>query len=421
MVRFHVLSFEGPDAYSRAGGIATRVCGLSDNLARRGFRTHLWFVGDPQLPGREKRGGVELHRWCQWISQNDGGGVYEGEEGKRLDYATSLPPHLVENELLPAVRAGDRAVVLAEEWHTADAVLHLDWRLRNAGIRDRVAILWNANNTFGFHRLDWQRLAAAAVITTVSRYMKQLMRGYGVDAVVIHNGLGDDAFLDPDPDAVRALRRRFRDRIVLSKVGRWDPDKNWLLAVAIVGELKRYGWRPLLLARGGVESHGGEVMAAARGSGLHVVERELAERGAAGLLRGTANINGADIVSIRSPLDSDSRALLFQGSSAVLANSAHEPFGLVGLEAMAVGGVACTGNSGEDYAVAGRNAVVMPGASPQECIRLLKPFYADPVADASLRRAARATSQHFTWAEIIERTLLPELPFAPRSMSGEPP
>ena len=323
MVRFHVLSFEGPDAYSRAGGIATRVCGLSDNLARRGFRTHLWFVGDPQLPGREKRGGVELHRWCQWISQNDGGGVYEGEEGKRLDYATSLPPHLVENELLPAVRAGDRAVVLAEEWHTADAVLHLDWRLRNAGIRDRVAILWNANNTFGFHRLDWQRLAAAAVITTVSRYMKQLMRGYGVDAVVIHNGLGDDAFLDPDPDAVRALRRRFRDRIVLSKVGRWDPDKNWLLAVAIVGELKRYGWRSLLLARGGVESHGGEVMAAARGSGLHVVERELAERGAAGLLRGTANINGADIVSIRSPLDSDSRALLFQGSSAVLANSAR--------------------------------------------------------------------------------------------------
>jgi hypothetical protein len=28
-VQFHILSFEGPDAYSQAGGIATRVGGLA--------------------------------------------------------------------------------------------------------------------------------------------------------------------------------------------------------------------------------------------------------------------------------------------------------------------------------------------------------------------------------------------------------
>lgn len=411
MIRFHVLSFEGPDAYSRAGGIATRVCGLSENLARRGVPTHLWFAGDPGLPGHDEQSGVELHRWCQWISRRHGAGVYDGEEGKRLDYASSLPPYLFENVLLPAIRAGERAVVLAEEWQTADAVLHLDWRLRSAGIRDRVAVFWNANNTFGFDRIDWQRLAAAAVITTVSRYMKQRMHGYGVDPIVIHNGLGDEAFVGPDPAAVRALRHRFRERIILGKVGRWDPDKNWLLAVAIVAELKRYGWRPLLLARGGVESHGAEVMAAARGAGLHVLERDLADHGARGLLAATEDVNGADIVSLRTPLDPDSRALLLQGSSAVLANSTHEPFGLVGLEAMAVGGVACTGNSGEDYAVAGHNAVVMPATRPQECVRLLKRFYADPAAEAVLRRAARATAQHYAWPEIIERALLPQIPF----------
>jgi hypothetical protein len=40
-------------------------------------------------------------------------------------------------------------------------------------------------------------------------------------------------------------------------------------------------------------------------------------------------------------------------ADAVFANSGHEPFGLVGLETMAAGGVACTGCSGEDYAIPG--------------------------------------------------------------------
>ena len=60
--------------------------------------------------------------------------------------------------MLPCLRAGERAVVLAEEWHTVDAVLHLDSLLRTAALRDRVSIFWNANNTFGFDRIDWKRL-----------------------------------------------------------------------------------------------------------------------------------------------------------------------------------------------------------------------------------------------------------------------
>jgi len=408
-MQFHILSFEGPDGYARAGGIATRVSGLSEGLAESGFRTHLWFVGDPDLPGNETINGVELHRWCQWVSRYYRGGVYDGEEGKRLDYVSSLPPYLLENALLSSLRHGEQAVVLAEEWHTADAVLHLDWLLRRMGVRERVKILWNANNTFGFDRIDWKRLENAALITTVSRYMKQLMRGCGVDPIVIHNGLGADAFLEPDPSAVWELRRRFQNRLLLGKVGRWDPDKNWLLAVAIVAELKRHGWKPLLLARGGVESHGAEVMAAAHDAGLHVIDRETPEPGARGLLGATADVNGADVVSLGSPLDSESRKVLFQGASAVLANSAHEPFGLVGLEAMAVGGLACTGYSGEDYVVPGRNALVMQTADPKEFIGLLKRFYNDPAANASLRTSARVTAKQYAWPEIIEQGLLPRV------------
>ena len=149
-VQFHLLSFEGPDLYSRAGGIATRASGLAHALDAAAHETHLWFIGDPSAPGRERRGAhLDLHRWCQWISAHHPGGVYDGERGKEQDYSRSLPPVLVE-QLRPALARGERAVVLAEEWHTVHAVLHLDWLLRREGLRDRVAIFWNANNTFGF-------------------------------------------------------------------------------------------------------------------------------------------------------------------------------------------------------------------------------------------------------------------------------
>jgi hypothetical protein len=156
-----LLAFEGPDAYARAGGIASRISGLAEALAEHGFETHLWFVGDPDQPGHETRGRLHLHRWCQWISRHHPAGVYAGEEGKREDYARSLPPFLLDEALLPCLRAGGSAVVLAEEWHTVDAVLHLDHRLRAGGWRRRVQLLWNANNVFGFERIDWTRLREA--------------------------------------------------------------------------------------------------------------------------------------------------------------------------------------------------------------------------------------------------------------------
>ena len=266
-MQFHVLSFEGPDGYSRAGGIASRIDGLTQALAGLGFETHLWFVGDPALPGHESRGLLHLHRWCQWISHYHPGGVYDGEEGKRIDFASSLPPYLVEQVLKPHL-AGRHAVILAEEWHTGNAVLHLDWLLRQAGLRERASILWNANNVFGFERIDWARLARASVITTVSRYMKHSMRNIGVDPIVIPNGLSADAFLPPDRAGVTEMQRRLRGRTVIAKVARFDPDKRWLGALEIMGELKRQGHRPILIARGGAEAHGHEVLAAARALGL---------------------------------------------------------------------------------------------------------------------------------------------------------
>src|SRR5262245_20523781 len=162
-VQVHILSFEGPDPYARAGGIASRITGLAQALAESDFDTHLWFVGDPELVGHERRGRLWLHRWCQWISRYHPTGVYAGEEGKQADYASSLPPVLLRDMLVPHLQRGGKAVVLAEEWQTVNAVLHLDWLLQQAKVRAQVTILWNANNTFSFERINWGRLTDAAI------------------------------------------------------------------------------------------------------------------------------------------------------------------------------------------------------------------------------------------------------------------
>jgi glycosyltransferase involved in cell wall biosynthesis len=411
-VQFHVLSFEGPDLYARAGGLATRVEGLVGALVGLGHETHLWFVGDPERPGHERCGPLHLHRWAQWISRYHPGGVYDGEHGKQSDYASSLPPFLIERVLRPSLAHGGRAVVLAEEWHTADALLHLHWRLLQAGLRERVTLLWNANNTFGFDLIDLRRIAEVATVTTVSRYMKHQMRSHGVDPLVVPNGLPADAFDAPDRSACAGLRRHFRDRILVAKMARWDPDKGWLATVDTVSRMKRAGWRPLLVARGGSEAHGAEVRAAMRARGLTRVERSLREPGAAGLVEALRDVNGADVVELRSHVDADARRVLFRGADAVLANSRHEPFGLVGLETMAAGGLACTGCTGEDYAVPGQNALVLETDDPGEFVRLFERLRGRPEQVRAIRRAGRATARRFAWPKVVESVLLPRVELA---------
>jgi len=410
-MQFHILSFEGPDAYSRAGGLGTRIEGLTESLADSGRNVHLWFVGNPKAPADETRGNIQLHRWCQGISRFQPGGVYAGELEKEADYASALPPHLFNDFLRDELESGGRAVILAEEWQTVRAVLHLDRLLRQAGLRDRVTILWNANNTFGFEGIDWCALASAARITTVSRYMKHRMRQLGVEALVIPNGLAGDAFEPVDWESVLALRLRFQDRLLLTKMARWDPDKAWLSTVETAAVLKERGWRPLLIARGGGSDYGKVVLDTARQVGLQIADCR-AESGANGLVDALRDIDEVDVVNLDSHVDPEARRMLFRASDAVLANSSHEPFGLVGLETMAAGGVACTGCSGEDYAVPGQNALVLETGDPLEFIGLYERLHHKPDERRALQRAGRTTAESYAWPEVVERVLLPRVELA---------
>jgi hypothetical protein len=206
---FILVSFEGPDRYSLAGGLGVRVAELSRTLAAAGHRTHVLFVGDPAWPAVEVTDGgrLVLHRWCQWLSKYYPGGVYEGEETKLSNFNESAPPFIVDGLVRPALTAGQRVVVLGEEWQTAEVMCRVSDLLHDAGLRSRVLLLWNANNTMGFARINWGRLDYVTTITTVSRYMKHLMWACGVNPLVIPNGIPRH-WLDPQPAADVARLRR---------------------------------------------------------------------------------------------------------------------------------------------------------------------------------------------------------------------
>jgi hypothetical protein len=167
----HILSCEGPDHYARASRLATRMAGVGQALAKAGDETHLWFVGDPYLPGHETQEQLHFHRWCHGLAVI-------------IPLASMTARRASVRIMRPRCRRfcsrkhssriwvrGGRAVILAEEWHTVDAILHIDWLLRRARVRPQVTILWHANHTYASDPIPWGRLAEAAIITTVSRYM----------------------------------------------------------------------------------------------------------------------------------------------------------------------------------------------------------------------------------------------------------
>lgn len=406
---FVILSFEGPDDYARAGGLGARVSGLAYALAEEGFETHLFFVGAPAAPGLEITcgGNLYLHRWCQWISHYYPGGVYDGEEHKLADWNASLPAW-VENQVLAGLVATGRAVVvIAEEWQTSWSVARLAARALERGWREQVQLFWNANNGFGFDRMQWRVLSESVTITTVSRFMKHEMWRYGVDARVLPNGIAQQWLNPCDQKAVTTLKQLTKGKMLLAKIARWDPDKRWLMAVDAVGDLKKRGLKPVLLARGGMEQHGREVLVHARCAGLHFEIVRCGDDSPSALCQAVASAPPSDILVVDTTLSRLQLQCIYRASNAVLANSGIEPFGLVGLEAMASGAVAFVGATGEDYARPGQDAISLQSSSPEEISSHLLRLRAHPEFERRLRREARRTAARYTWGEVIRTHVLP--------------
>ncbi len=401
-VAFVLMSFEGPDEYSCAGGLGVRVSALADTLASGGYETHLCFIGDPSLPAEESRndGRLILHRWAQWLSAIHRRGVYDGEDAKVREVTSSLPSHVAQHIIAPLLAKGKIPVVLTEEWQTAQTAIELSDRLNELGIRDRALLFWNAKNPYSFDSIDWPRLAFTNTITAVSRYMRSIVRSRGADAIVIPNGIPSRLLGRALGVEARRLRSLASGCSLYFKMARWEKEKGWSQALDAMLALRERGSRATLIARtGGPTGAGSGLQVDAMARGLNAVEIHSAD----GFVDRIANLarNATQVITLRFGVNEVLANTLYATCDGVLANSVSEPFGLVGLEAMAAGGVVYTGGTGEDYAVSGKNAVVLETLHAAEIVDRSDELAANPDRVARIRRAAMRTARDFTWDKVL--------------------
>src|SRR5450759_2083192 len=168
-----------------------------------------------------------------------------------------------------------------------------------------------------------------------------------------------------------------------------------------------------MLVRGGIEPHGADVLRHAYHRGLQIQDIVAQLPNLEQCFNALEQAPTADICNLRFFLPEEFVRATYASADATLANSGHEPFGLVALEVMAAGGIAVTGSTGEDYAISFENAIVTETDDPDEIVGYLLHLRRHPEEQERIRTIGRRTAEQFLWDEVIEN-LVGKLEFLAR-------
>jgi glycosyltransferase involved in cell wall biosynthesis len=343
-----------------------------------------------------------LERWGQWISRHHTKDVYDGEDGKWRDFSRTVPPHLLEEVIVPAARQGKRAILMFEDWQTANAAINTTALARRAGLRHAVTPFWNANNTYGFGTIDFTLLERAATVTTISRFMHAELVKVGVEPEILPNGIAERFAVPVSQADVRVMRTALAGRPSLVKVARFDADKRWLWAIDAVAHLRDLGTRPRFMMRGSRSDYADVVGDRIRERGLTIERVVLGADAPPAELASALKAVDADVAFLDFFVSERALRSLYGAADGVLANSEKEPFGLVGLEVMGSGGIAFVGRTGEDYAVPYGNCVVVQTDDPRELMTHLNALGSRPELAKRIRTDGKATAERYVWPRILD-------------------
>jgi glycosyltransferase involved in cell wall biosynthesis len=191
-----------------------------------------------------------------------------------------------------------------------------------------------------------------------------------------------------------------------------------------VARLKESGHPVTLFVRGGIEPHGMDVFRHAYHRGLTIQDVVAQRPNVEQCMEAIAQAGQADIYNMRFFLPEEFVRITYAAADATLANSGHEPFGLVALEVMAAKGIAVTGSTGEDYAVSFENAIATETDDPDEIVGYLLHLRRYPEDQERIRAGGYHTAEQFLWDHVIEN-LVSKLEFLARkqgiNLESHPP
>jgi glycosyltransferase involved in cell wall biosynthesis len=243
-------------------------------------------------------------------------------------------------------------------------------------------------------------------ILVVSEHWRDLLYGeYGTKAQVVHNGVDSARFQAADPGQAKELRRRAgaADRPLILSVGGIEPRKGsdtLVQAIAALKQaaLKKAALNKAALNKAALKQAGRDPVLAVVGGHSFQDYRPYRDRVLASL-PGLGLRLDDDVVLVGTVPDAELPA--WYAAADVLAfPSTKEGWGLAVLEAMSAGlpVVASDLPVFREYLTSGRDALLVPVDDAPALASALTAVLDDPDLAASLREAALATAQRFTWA-----------------------
>lgn len=262
-------------------------------------------------------------------------------------------------------------------------------------IHDLVSFLFPATvpRKYSLYMRLMTRLAVRSAdrIIAVSRAtgddLRRLLHVPEDRVVVIHEAVGSEFQVAPDPAAAGAILRRYGIRPPYCLfVGNLEPRKNLTRLIEAFALLKARTWR-------GETPVPQLVLAGTRGWLYNGIFQAIERHGLAADIVLTGYVPLADLPT------------LYAGAACFVFPSLYEGFGLPVLEAMAAGAPVVASRVGAIPEVTGDAALLVDAHQAAELADALESVLTDPTLRARLVVRGRARVQLFTWERVARETL----------------
>ena len=290
-------------------------------------------------------------------------------------------------------------------FHTQDCIsARAAARVRDAGARVRVVRTVHHVDDFTTQVLiDCQRKAIEEpdrLVVVSQDWRNRLKADYGVDAVVIHNGVGAERFAPIAAGRLAALRQRagVSDRFVFLSVGGIEPRKGSVFLIQAMARLAQEpDPRPVLVVVGGhsfqdYTRYRDDVLATLPDLGLEL---------------------GRDVILAGSISDAELHEW-YRSADALVFPSLKEGWGLAVLEAMAADLPVVSSDITvlREYLTPDQTAVMTRAGDPESLAAGMRRLAADPELRETLVRGGRELIPAFSWERAAEEhaRLYAELP-----------